>query len=93
MIADCNGFNKLTMASLSCQNVSLRRVSRTSDKLLLFFSLFGNSNVAQHYFVSFLALSKLVTIEACLVFFGNLSVQFTFSAYCIAFNMSTSMCL
>ena len=55
-----------------------------------FFWLFGNSNFAQHWFV-FLTLSKLVTIEAHLVFTGNLSVQFTFSAFCIAFNMSTSM--
>ena len=32
-------------------------------------------------------------MEAHLVFTGNLSVQFTFSAFCIAFNMSASMCL
>ena len=60
--------------------------------LLFFLALYGNSNFVQHYFV-LLTLSKLVTIEAHLVFTGNLSVQFTFSAFCIAFNMSTSMCL
>ena len=94
VIADSNGFNNLTMASLSCQNVSSKRVRRTSsDKLLLFFSGSSETAILHSTTLFLLTLSKLVTIEAHLVFTGNPSVQFTFSAFCTAFNMSTSICL
>ena len=78
-------------------HVKLCRPEKCTGLLLtsccFFFSDLSERAILRNTTLFILTISKLVTKKAHLVFFGNLSVQFKFSAFYIAFNMSTGMCM
>ena len=76
-----------------CRTEKKQQLVRIFLTSCCFFSGSSETTILRSTTLFFSTLSKLIAIEAHLVFTGNLSVQFTFSAFCIAFNMSTSMCL